>query len=1149
MNGRATRRWRRSWRWEGVEIAAVVTALEALQTDLLRIQLADHFSFSAADPADPADPAATAAAAAARILFCGNFGIILVNLAWATRGSRDALSILEKMIEVTMMRGAQSGGVVTYNDGGDASAMSSDSGVGAGAAGRGRGGGGKGLRSVRARVVNGKRTDLSKLVRQKLERAVSGVRHSPRFHPFFAGHTRFATSSKCTMDGTHPHRWSPARSLPVYDRYGVAAVPVARRVNVENYICHNGDFEFFQIGGEWYDTAAVQLWLEKATGARMPSVVDSAAIAGVVDLLRAQGSWDLSVRYAFLFGVSQSAAEDAVKLEHRKIPPWEDFVGVATAFDDAFLAEAKKMQQGADSSVSHRGGWRRGPSIDRGTGYLGGEGRGGSSSGAAADAGHEGSTARGNVFSRIGSVGNVWGSLMSMMDASTHGGDKGGDSASSPRAGRGGATWHSDQDESTRHSNRYNFRGDDSTHRGSRFMIAPSNTVMERLANRRRAISAAALKTLRARANSDRNGNANGSVLGLQDGRVGGDVEEGVSPSLSSQLEAFCTAAVDAFFDNDLIRTSRMFLKSSRGSFGLCISSSLDADRQMALAARGQTMSVAFYPKVGLVLYGSEQAAVKAALGKKAPTAVPGGVSGEWPSSSTTSAFQPHFPAGAGVPPSSGLSGRPGDAAAPSSSGPKEEEPAFRLDLDDLGGEICVLDWAGAAGLPPLQLSRNERNLRHYSVMRDAVTVTLISETVALSKQSFFQRLVPIEDNPLVTALPASCADPVAKDVGDIPSALKWIQEDWNGGNSLNRATGWNLARKLKLRLRKRADGQLPPAAVDVVVTGCEVSLWVGEQFASDLSALMPLLRVRTMSSNKVLGLLGQDFPVPAVGHDMTEDSWDLNNAIVIIVSHSGGTFGPLATANLMQASTADIFLVASEWDTQVGKQLRKLGDQPRVFSTGVGLRPAEPCSVSVAATHQLLTQILQHLALAVMSDPRLRRAVGCQYTDQDLSELERCNRDNVDAIRDIVGSVGGDSGGGSGGGGRSDTDTSRHLKAKGDTWAQHVLEAPRAWAMSAAYIAVTVTLGYPLVSGVAAACGVTVVWALRLFGFLDAAIYVFIPQITTWMIRAWQGRMAFHRMTGEDAHTNGSGEGRFLFLFFFKGGGKERGGGGEARH
>jgi hypothetical protein len=35
---------------------------------------------------------------------------------------------------------------------------------------------------------------------------------------------------------------------------------------------HNGDFEFFQIGGEWYDVSAVQLWLERATGVRMPSV-------------------------------------------------------------------------------------------------------------------------------------------------------------------------------------------------------------------------------------------------------------------------------------------------------------------------------------------------------------------------------------------------------------------------------------------------------------------------------------------------------------------------------------------------------------------------------------------------------------------------------------------------------------------------------------------------------------------------------------------------------------------------------------------------------------------------------------------------------------------------------------------------------------
>ena len=53
---------------------------------------------------------------------------------------------------------------------------------------------------------------------------------------------------------------------------------------------------------------------------------------------------------------------------------------------------------------------------------------------------------------------------------------------------------------------------------------------------------------------------------------------------------------------------------SPQGSFGLCVSSSIDARRQFCVAARGQTISLAFYPRQGVVLYGSEQAAVKAGL-------------------------------------------------------------------------------------------------------------------------------------------------------------------------------------------------------------------------------------------------------------------------------------------------------------------------------------------------------------------------------------------------------------------------------------------------------------------------------------------------------------------------------------------------------
>ena len=78
-------------------MAAAVTALEAITTDLLGFtpvhSLHDH-------------------TASRLVLFCGNFGVLLLNPSWLTiDGGRTALDVLEKMVNVTMMRGAQSGGV------------------------------------------------------------------------------------------------------------------------------------------------------------------------------------------------------------------------------------------------------------------------------------------------------------------------------------------------------------------------------------------------------------------------------------------------------------------------------------------------------------------------------------------------------------------------------------------------------------------------------------------------------------------------------------------------------------------------------------------------------------------------------------------------------------------------------------------------------------------------------------------------------------------------------------------------------------------------------------------------------------------------------------------------------------------------------
>ncbi len=212
-------------------IAAYITAFESVTTDLFGFvpKLVQHFI--TASSTSSVLGLGEGQQQHQLILHCGNFGILLLNSQWINiDGGQRALSMLEKMVEVTMMRGAQSGGVVTFEP--------SNSGVKVG------GGGGYGsnpvIRGVRSRVVNAKRTVLSQGVRKKIEGDNCGMIGSKKLKGWndvefnatgnsgsssdvakrlvrgFFGHTRFATSSKASLDGTHPHQWTPRRTLSCY---------------------------------------------------------------------------------------------------------------------------------------------------------------------------------------------------------------------------------------------------------------------------------------------------------------------------------------------------------------------------------------------------------------------------------------------------------------------------------------------------------------------------------------------------------------------------------------------------------------------------------------------------------------------------------------------------------------------------------------------------------------------------------------------------------------------------------------------------------------------------------------------------------------------------------------------------------------------
>ena len=92
--------------------AAVITALEAISTDLFGLEKYVLPLF----PLLNYDKCAHDESEMVLRFFCGNFGLILLNPAYTTTesGRKTALDILEKMISVTMVRGAQSGELIYY---------------------------------------------------------------------------------------------------------------------------------------------------------------------------------------------------------------------------------------------------------------------------------------------------------------------------------------------------------------------------------------------------------------------------------------------------------------------------------------------------------------------------------------------------------------------------------------------------------------------------------------------------------------------------------------------------------------------------------------------------------------------------------------------------------------------------------------------------------------------------------------------------------------------------------------------------------------------------------------------------------------------------------------------------------------------------
>ncbi|MFN9619348.1 MAG: hypothetical protein ACK55X_06515 [Synechococcaceae cyanobacterium] len=365
-------------------------------------------------------------------------------------------------------------------------------------------------------------------------------------------------------------------------------------------------------------------------------------------------------------------------------------------------------------------------------------------------------------------------------------------------------------------------------------------------------------------------------------------------------LEIWIGVSVRAFLENDTAAAVQQFMQRARGSFGLAVVSTLQSDR-VVLSSLGQPISIGVDSHRRLGVYASESAAVGAALAE-------GG--GGW-----------------------------------------------RLDLDQNAGEIAILRSSGLT-LHSLSLGR-ELGVEELASRR--------SSSAPPRPSAVTLRLPPPQRQ--------LRRDPVAADIAEIPALLWRLHNDWQNPGSANRQSAEALAQLLlakavnvseKERLLERA-GLAPSLArsadVDLLITGVENSLWLGEQFGADLAALMPQLSVRTESANTVLALL----------QNSIESLGLARQSIVLVISHSAQTF---ASRQVMEACDLlvrtgvirDFFLLVGEAESLVGSPLlanHRPGESfsRRLFCSGAGRRSAEPATITAVAIQQTLAELLFQLA------------------------------------------------------------------------------------------------------------------------------------------------------------------------------------------
>jgi hypothetical protein len=364
------------------------------------------------------------------------------------------------------------------------------------------------------------------------------------------------------------------------------------------------------------------------------------------------------------------------------------------------------------------------------------------------------------------------------------------------------------------------------------------------------------------------------------------------------EIRMFCAASLRAFLRNDLYNALTELMTRADGSFGVQVHCTIEPGA-VAIASKGQPMSVAFDPDRSVCLYGSEAEAI----------AVPIDEEGVWlperiDLDSKGEVMRLGLPRalieGKYLPPK------------PESNAEEEEkldEPKVKYDpkaaISGRRKSLKKLEQGAEFGKRAGIRMRGGIEILSYSLITncEGTAESLIERAVSINSAP-----IPYDPN----------ADLVRADLAMTPGILAAIDRAWKNENSVEKKVGDEFARLMIDCMRHRMSTKTD--STDLIIGGVEASLWVAEQFAADLRLIFPQLNIVTVSSNKLLGL-GKDTPgkVFFPGTDQVLQRRIDDHTCALLISQSGQTFGSLHATRKVASIVKDrMFLLTGCFNSKM---------------------------------------------------------------------------------------------------------------------------------------------------------------------------------------------------------------------------------------